>query len=166
MIVRSFAIWTTTLIMLALMAAPAYFWGKELSNTTIFAALFLLAMAQGCQALTLYVWTQPDERQVIWDPHSLTLTICGFRLCERFWTFGRIHPKLEIPLKDIREVTLHRGHGSFLQFKTRMGVVQVSNDLDDFEEFTELVMELVKNPPAPASESRDSTPTKSEKQAP
>lgn len=160
MIVRSLAIWVTTLGMLAMMAAPAYFWGKDLSSTTIFTALFLLAMAQGCQALTLYLWTRPDVRQVIWDPNSLILTTCGYRLAKQFWSFGSIHSQLQIDLKDIREVTLHQGRGKFLQLKTRSGVIQISNDLQDLKDFAELIMNLVQSPPVPASEGDDrETPT-------
>lgn len=147
MIVRSLAIWVSTLGMLAVMAAPAYFWGKDLTSATVFTALFLLAMAQGGQAFTLYIWTKPDVRQVIWNPETLVLTTCGFRLAKRSWAFGSIQPQLDIPLSDIREVTLHQGRGKCLQLTTRQGIVRISNDLQDLDGLAELVMNVVQSPP-------------------
>lgn len=157
MIVRSLAIWVSTLMMLGLMAAPAYFHGKQVPGSTVIGALVLLAIAQAAQALTLYVWTKPDLRRVVWDHDTLVLTVCGFRVSKKFWSFGKVEPEFQLPLGDIREVTFERGYGSHLRFSTKRGFFCVSNDLSNFTQLKDLILDLVQNPPKPESRNRVST---------
>lgn len=151
MIVRSLAIWVSTLMMLALMAAPAYFHGKEISRPTVITALVLLATAQAAQALTLYVWTKPDLRKVIWDPEAKVLTAVGWRVTQKFWSFGKVVPEFRLPLQEIQEVTFQPGTSSQLRFTTNLGFLLLTSDLKDFSTLKDLMMDEVQNQPAAAS---------------
>lgn len=154
MIVRSLAIWVSTLIMLALMAAPAYFHGREVAGTTVITALVLLAMAQAAQALTLYVWIKPDTRKVTWDPESQVLISFGFRVSQKFWSFGKVEREFRLPLREIQEVTFQQGRVSQLRFKTNLGFLLLTNDLQDFSRLKDLMMDAVQNQPLPDLASR------------
>lgn len=152
MIVRSLAIWISALVMLALMAAPAYFRGKEVAGATVITALVLLAMAQAAQAFTLYVWTKPDIRKVIWDPKTKVLTTFGWRVSQKFWSFGTVKPEFSLPLREVREVTFQPGRGSHLKFTTNLGFLLLTSDLDGFSTLKDLMLDAVQNQP-------DSAPT-------
>lgn len=147
MVVRSLAIWVSTLVMLAFMAAPAYFYGKEIAGATVITALVLLATAQAAQAFTLYVWTKPDHRKVIWDAETKVLTAFGWRVTQKFWSFGRAMPEFKLPLQEIREVTFQPGRGSQLRFTTNLGFLLLTGDLQDFSTLKDLVMDAVQNQP-------------------
>ncbi|MEP3482073.1 MAG: hypothetical protein ABJZ55_22710 [Fuerstiella sp.] len=151
MIVRSLAIWISALMMLAVMAAPAYFHGKEFSGATVITALVLLATAQAAQALTLYVWTKPDHRKVIWDPETKVLTAFDWRVTQKFWSLGRAVPEFQLPLQEIREVTFQPGRGSQLRFTTNLGFLLLTGDLRDFSTLKDLMLEAVQNQPKRAS---------------
>lgn len=145
-------------MMLGFMAAPAYFHGKQIHGATVIGALVLLAIAQSAQALTLYLWTKPDIRKVVWDHETLVLTAFGFRVSKKFWSFGKVESEFQLPLGDIREVTFEGGRGSHLRFLTNRGFLRVSNDLDDFVQLKDLILDLVQNPPVPKSGSQVSSP--------
>lgn len=151
MIVRSLAIWISTLVMLALLAAPVYFQGKPIQGSTVLGALVLLAIAQSAQAFTLYLWTKPDLRKVIWNPETLVLTAVGFRVSKKFWSFGTSKSEFNLPLKEIREVTFESGPNSHLRFTTNLGFLRLTDELRDFQQLKDLMLELVKNPPVPTS---------------
>lgn len=147
MVIRSLAIWVSTLVMLSLMVAPALFHGKELGSHTLFGALILLVIAQVFQAFTLLAWRKPDLQRVVWDPESLSFVLDGYRLTQKFGSFGSVKFQWPLPLSDIIEVTLNRGYGTSLRLKTKQGFVQISNDLEKFDDLATLMMDLVQNPP-------------------
>ena len=154
MVVRSLAIWISTVGMLTVMAAPAFFQGKEFSSSTVIGALVLFAIAQGFQTLTLLAWRIPDHRKVIWDPQSQVLTTFGFRVSSSVLWPGRMQPEFPLALREIREVTLQKGRGSHLRLKTNRGFLQLSSDLDRFTEMAELIINLVQSPPEEISSER------------
>ena len=145
MVIRSSAIWVSVVVMLAFIVGPAYFRGKAISGGTVISALMVLALGQAAQAVTLYLWTLRDARKVVWDPENRILTSFGFRVSQKFWTFGKVKAEFSLPLNEIQEVTFEPGRVSQLKFKTNQGFLLLTSDLDGFVQLKDLMLDAVQN---------------------